>query len=243
MRKKFVASACLSLFLLTACGGEKAVSENTNIGATEGTTAIEDVSATEDISDIEDAYEEETNSEDPRFLKMFEQKDEFKSYDEVISNLTKGNGYAYIKLYGYDEELLIVTDYVYTDDNKDSDPPCSSYVVFAKDGNVVRNIAGYYFYGGRECPLAVGEGMLYSCKPDEIVSYTVYDDRPDEMFLVHMEFAVKDYDKNGNPYYYGFISDPENRLSTAIEIDSEEVYTERLKKYLNAKEIKFKVKK
>lgn len=75
------------------------------------------------------------------------------------------------------------------------------------------------------------------------MSYTVYDDRPDELFLVHMEFAVKDYDKNGNPYYYGFISDPENRLSTAIEIDSEEVYTERLKKYLNAKEIKFKVKK
>ncbi|RKM55299.1 hypothetical protein D6853_11315 [Butyrivibrio sp. X503] len=212
MRKRFFICACISALLLTACGGAKATSKY--------------------AVSVEDAE---------HFVEKAAQKEIFESYDEVISYLTKGQSYAYIRLNGYDGELLMVTVNVCADDNEDRNPLELYYTIFAKDGNDVSSIGDKYFYGGKECPLAIGDGMLFSCAPDEIVSYSVYDDSTTgEMFLVHMASLSKYYHEDGEPYCLGFVSDPNDPI-WSIDADPEEAYAEWEQKYSNAKKIKFTV--
>lgn len=60
----------------------------------------EEVSGDEEIpSDIPNSFVEEQAG-----------KTEFDSYDELISNMTAGQAYAYVTLTGYEGDVLLITD-------------------------------------------------------------------------------------------------------------------------------------
>ncbi|MBQ3786183.1 MAG: hypothetical protein II799_02810 [Lachnospiraceae bacterium] len=83
-------------------------------------------------------------------------KTEFDSYDDVIANLKKDQGYTYIKLTGADDELLGVTDTLYAPDNTSD---CIA-IYAMKDGKAV-NI-GNVFSSGEDYPLRYEDGIIYA---------------------------------------------------------------------------------
>ena len=85
------------------------------------------------------------------FLQEQSGKREFKDYDEVISCLTPGQGYAYLKLGS--EDALAVAEKVNPDDHTAETASC--YVM--KDGKPVE--AGYVF--GNGIPLRAKDGIIY----------------------------------------------------------------------------------
>lgn len=80
----------------------------------------------------------------------------FASYDEVIAALTPGQGYAFIKLVGSDEDLLIVTDLVFEADHT----ACEGSIYGILDGKVsqLSNVSG----AGSSYPLRLEDGILYT---------------------------------------------------------------------------------
>ena len=80
----------------------------------------------------------------------------FASYDDVIAALKPGQGYAYIKLMGSDEELLVVTDLVFEYDHS----ACDASIYGKLDGKVsyLSSVHG----AGSSYPLRVADGILYT---------------------------------------------------------------------------------
>ena len=79
----------------------------------------------------------------------------FASYDEVIAALQPGQGYAYIKLMGSDEDILAVTDLVFEADH-------SAYEVSLykmEDGKA--KMIGLASGNGSAYPLRLADGILY----------------------------------------------------------------------------------
>nr|WP_297704327.1 hypothetical protein [uncultured Butyrivibrio sp.] len=107
----------------------------------------------------EQMYNEENDTEGygpSDFVQEQSGKISFDSYDDVISALTAGQGYAYIKLYGSDEELLAVTDLVFEADH--SAYEASIYGIL--DGKVAQLslVSG----SGSAYPLRLADGILYA---------------------------------------------------------------------------------
>ena len=89
------------------------------------------------------------------FLQEQSGKTTFESYDDAIAQLTTGQGYAYIKLVGSDEEVLAVTDTVFEADN-------SAYEisVYAMQDGEVKNV-GNASGNGSSYPLRLEDGIIY----------------------------------------------------------------------------------
>ncbi len=90
------------------------------------------------------------------FLQEQSGKTEFDSYDDVIANLKKDQGYAYIKLTGADDELLGVTDTLFEPDNTSD-----SIAIYAMNDNKAVNIGNVFSYGA-DYPLRCEDGIIYS---------------------------------------------------------------------------------
>ncbi len=151
-----------------------------------------------DIAAVADmmAPEEDVMLED--FVQAKAGKETFESYDEVISYLEKDQGYAYIKVKGYEGDVLLVTDYVYENDPKTK--ASIQAAVYIKDGDTVRS-AGWVATAGTAYPLAVADGLLYSCNPH---SYEVQFFNPDGYGLMYKDDVYEEYDSDGKATYGGF---------------------------------------
>lgn len=90
------------------------------------------------------------------FLQEQSGKVSFDSYDDVIAALTKGQGYAYIKLTGSDEDVLAVTDLVF-----EADHTATSVSIYNKVDGVIKQV-GNVFGAGSSFPVRVEDGILYS---------------------------------------------------------------------------------
>ncbi|MCR5420487.1 MAG: hypothetical protein K6E98_05750 [Lachnospiraceae bacterium] len=126
-------------------------------------------------------------------------KNEFASYDEVISSLEKGEGYAYVTLKGYDGEVLLITDYVY--DNLDGNMATIEANVYADYDGVVSNI-GNIFSQGTAYPIACEDGILYvggnhSYESDWISG--------ENQAIMVKDYIYEDFDSEGNSSYGGFL--------------------------------------
>ncbi len=80
----------------------------------------------------------------------------FDSYDDVIAALSKGEGYAYIKLAGVDDEFLAITPLVFEADN-------SAYEVsiYGKFDGTITQLANIYG-NGSAYPVRYEDGILYA---------------------------------------------------------------------------------
>ena len=107
----------------------------------------------------------------------------FATYDDVIAALQPGQGYAYIKLTGSDEEVLAVTDLVF-----EADHSAYEISVYAKpNGKVsqVGNVSG----NGSAYPVRLEDGIIYA---GDNHSYETY-------FLSkeYVSLMMKDYISDG----------------------------------------------
>ncbi|MCR5591689.1 MAG: hypothetical protein K6F73_09180 [Lachnospiraceae bacterium] len=89
----------------------------------------------------------------------------FEDYEEVISCLTPGQGYAYINLYGYDGDVLAVTDLVFEADN--SACSASLYMIAGGAATYVGEVNG----NGSAYPLRLADGIIYGGDNHNYVTY------------------------------------------------------------------------
>ncbi len=99
---------------------------------------------------------DEDDSDYPEdFLQNQAGKITFKDFDEAISFLKEGQGYALIKVYGYDGDILAVTETVFEADH--SAPEASLYCM--KDGEA--HFLGVISGNGSAFPIRLADGILY----------------------------------------------------------------------------------
>ena len=124
-------------------------------------------------------------------------KTEYESYDELISYLKEGQGYAYIKLDGYDGDILVVTDLVFEDDH-------SAYegYLYALDNGKVKYLS-LVSGNGSSYPLRIGNGLIYGGDNHNYESYFL---RNDSLALMAKDVVSDDVATDGNGYT-GFLRD------------------------------------
>jgi len=131
-----------------AAEGAETESAGTESAATES-------SGTNEVTQEElDQPEEEYNLPED-FVQDQSGKLEFKDFDEIISCLKDGQGYAYIKVYGYDGDVLAVAEQVFLADH--SAPEASLYAM--KDGKP--HCMGMVVGNGSAYPLRLADGIIY----------------------------------------------------------------------------------
>lgn len=148
------------------------------------------------------------------------QKDVFDSYDEVIGNLDKGNGYAYIRVYGCDKDVLAITEATY--DNLDGNQASIDASLYLEEDGKVRNIGNVYSYG-TAYPIAVEDGIIYAGGNHEYESYFLND-----WHAVMLKDCIMEvFDENGNATYYGTLRET-NDYDHDVDVPEDPVEGEKL---------------
>ena len=147
----------------------------------------------EESEESEEEYEEEGETPDETeaepeedvplpadFVQKAAGKTEFESFDEILSYLTKGQGYAYVRLDGCDEDMLLITDIIYPYKGVITSNQAS---VYSKSGDVYVNL-GSIAGADKNYPLAVSGDSLYTY---DDYNYNVYFINPESKALVTKE--------------------------------------------------------
>ena len=115
-----------------------------------------DIQAVAEQMYSEEAEAEEASGMYEDFLQQQTGKTSFESYDEIISALKAGQGYAYIKLQGSDEDVLAVTDLVFEADH-------SAYEIslYSKSEGKIKSM-GLVTGNGSAYPLRLEDGIIYA---------------------------------------------------------------------------------
>ena len=124
---------------------------------------------------------------------------EFDSYEDVISHLQEGQGYAYINVYGYDGEMLAVAEQVFEADHSAAD--MSLYML--EDGKPVQvsNVYG----NGSAFPIRLEDGIIYSGDNHTYESSFM---NPDGGLMV--KDYINDGVNDGSGNFTGFLRDDNN---------------------------------
>lgn len=185
-----------------------------------------------DIQAVAEAMAPEPEVYISSFVEEVAGKSEFESYDEVISYLKKGQGYAYIKVKGYDGDILALAESTYHDKEKNLSIDVALY---AKVDGVVKNL-GNVSTAGTAYPIAVEDGALYACNPH---SYEVYYVNPEGDGLMMKDSIHEEYDDSGKPSYTGFTRET-NSFDNDVEFTGgEKEYEKYYENYLSATPIDF----
>ena len=128
------------------------------------------------------------------FLETQSGKSSFDTYDDVIAALTPGQGYAYIKLTGSDEDVLAVSDLVFEADNT----AYQASIYGKQDGKIV-NI-GNALGNGASYPLRVADGVLYAGDNHTYETYFL----SEEYGSLMMKDSIDDGINSGSNEFTGF---------------------------------------
>lgn len=182
--------------------------------------------------------EEYTGFMPANFLEEKLQKDTFSSYDEIIAGLDKDNAYAIIKVYGLDEDLLIIAEGAY--DNLDSNMASIEGSIYRNDNGVVKNI-GNVFSSGTAYPVSLdSDGCIYTGGNHEVNVSCVSEETTGIMNLI---YAYETFDSQGNATYGGFIRSSNQLFGDEKEIaeDDSSVLPELYEKYNKTTPINFTI--
>lgn len=181
-------------------------------------TALELLSGTG--MDIEAEAEPEAGS----FVEVQAGTTEFKDYDEVIANLQPGQGYAYIKLYGRDDDILAVTETVFEADDSSNE----AHLYGIEDGKV--KYMGVVSGNGSAYPLRLADGIIYG--GDNHTYESMFISAPYNSLM--QKDYVSDGINDGTNEYTGFLRDTNDydhdKDFTGGEKEFQELITERDKK-------------
>ena len=169
MKKKIVsilvAFTVVSAFM-TGCGGTAAANGAAAPEAEAAGEAVPEEAAPEEAAEAtEEAVSEEAEvpagEEDgyygpEDFVQEQSGKTEFTDYEDVIANLKDGQGYAYIQVYGYDGDVLAVSDSVFLADHSAADA-----TLYAMQDGKPKSL-GIVAGNGSAYPLRLADGIIYS---------------------------------------------------------------------------------
>ena len=153
---------------------------------------LDEDTAMELIYETDMGYEPES---DYSFVEEQSGRSDFKDYDDIISCLKPGQGYAKIKLTGDDNEVLVVTEEVFDADNS------------AYEGHLYNMVDGVPVYmgvvmgNGSAYPLRYEDGILYAGDNHDYESYFI---SPEYKGLM-MKDSVMDGVNDGSNEYIGFL--------------------------------------
>ena len=152
MMKKALAVLCTGLVLavfLSAC------------------TKKTDLPASEVISGQVSASEEESSASETGTETVAEGE---RTFTEIIDGLKAGYGYALVPM--KEQDVLLVTDYVFDYEGKNQAIDADVYIY---DENGTPRMIGSVKAGGTAYPLGINKGILYVCRNHGITSYKVID--------------------------------------------------------------------
>lgn len=171
------------------------------------------------------------------FLEEAYEVDGFESYDEILSKLGDGNGYAYLKLEGSDEVLMAVAEKLYEiDGGFIVATGCSIYA--KKDGKAE-------CIGNVECnddiyPVRVKDGLLYNAGEDQINSFFLTEDG---YGLMTKDTITRIRNDDGGYDYKGILRE-DNTFGSKVQMlqgDAYEIFDKRFAEYLSAPILNFTV--
>lgn len=147
------------------------------------------------------------------FLEAKFERDIFESFDEIISLLDKGNGYAIVKVNGLDEEVLLITEGVY--DNGDGNMASIDASVYRySDGSVI-NI-GNVISDGTAYPISLDkDGRIYSGGHHQVSVDVISEETKAIMSQI---YAYESFDENQNVTYGGFVRENNKVYENGVEI-------------------------
>lgn len=119
-----------------------------------------------------------------------------KTFDEVISKLSKDMGYANVK-FGNKDTILVASKIISTGEKETVEAVDAD--IYIKNGDKIL-YCGYVTSGGSANPLAVSEGYLYAVSHHSTKKYTVTDDG----VLAIDEEVTEKFDKAGNVSYHSY---------------------------------------
>lgn len=143
-------------------------------------------------------------------------KNNFESFDELLSFLKKGQGYAYIEIEGFDGKLLAVTDATY-DDTEGHQAAMDVTFYGEYDGQIC--FIGNAFSSGTAYPVRCDGKAIYSAGNHEFQSEIMGEDG---RALIVKEYMHVDYDENGKASYSGFIREDNSYESQPVPEDPAE---------------------
>ncbi len=158
------------------------------------------------------------------FLQEQSGKTTFTSYDEVISCLTPGQGYAFIKLIGSDEDVLVVTDFVFEYDH--SAYNASIYSKFDGEVRQIGNAEG----AGSSYPLRAADGILYGGTNHSYETYFI----SEEVGTLILKDMISDGLATGSNTFHGFTR-TKNTFSDSSDFTGGE---EEFEKYITERDSK-----
>ena len=172
------------------------------------------------------------------FLEANITRDTFESFDEIISLLDKGNAYAIVKVYGLDEDLLVIAEGAY--DNLDGNMASIEASVYRNDNGTVRNVGNVYS-NGTAYPISLdSEGRIYSGGNHEVSISAISEETGAIMSMV---YAYETFDENQNVTYGGFVRENNKVYVDGVQIaeDDPSVLEKCYKEYGEATPINYTV--
>ena len=246
IKKSMRAFLIMGVTVLTvACGKEETAAVSQTQTSEEVKTEAVQTQASEEVSTTEVTTAEMTGEyEEPfipnGFIEEKIQKNEFASYDEVISYLEAGQAYTYVDVLGSDEPVLLVTESTYDNqDGKNDAVSISAYVYIQNEDGV--SCSSMVASEDTAYPIAVKDGLIYTAGNHEVEVDCISQETNAVMVKAYIS---EDYDDNGTAHYTGFVRSSNQVYEDGKEIDDadeDHQYEALQKEYASAEIVNFTV--
>lgn len=120
----------------------------------------------------------------------------YASYDEIISTLSVGEGYAYVTLNGYDGDILATCTGTYEDGGNHA----IDALLYVENNGKAELLASVQT-GGTAYPVTIDGGILYYNTPVQYAEADVTTNADGKYQLNYIKYAAVSYDADGNASY------------------------------------------
>lgn len=168
--------------------------------ATESSVAVES-----EVSESDFAEGEEAADYPSSFLEERCGRTSFDSYEEIISLLEPGEGYAYITVKGAGDPILVIADEIFNDGKNGNNTLTAYPYILNREGKYA--FGSLFFAESTAAPIAVSpDGLVYCAAENAIDIECLGTNGTDVPAVMAMEYVYVSYDDNGeNAEYGGFI--------------------------------------
>jgi len=143
-------------------------------------------------------YDEEVSDYPSNAMEARTGKTEFSSYDEIISLLEGTEAYAFVKIKGYDGEVLLVADNVY--DNLDGNMATIETTPYTMKSTGVVSADSMLSSGGTAYPISIGDdGLVYLYGNHSVETQCYGENGTEDVGLMVMKLiSISEFDENGD---------------------------------------------
>lgn len=185
---------------------------------------VEDTETTEAIETEEEMLGDEADFDYPSSdVEVRVGKTSFDSYDEIIGDLQADEAYAFVKVRGYDGEVLLITNYVY--DNLDGNMAAVAAIPYTMKSNGKVTADSALVAGGTANPIAIDADGVFCLASHTTMEKQCYGTNgTNDVAMMSLAYVyIDEFDADGMPATVGGYVRTEN---TVIDNDGKEVAKE-----------------